>query len=147
MKRSKFVLIAALIGLFAAPLWAIEKNAVIKVTPVLKTQTSWDNKPIHYPKGPAEVTGMVVEIAPGGETGWHKHPVPSFGMVLEGELEVTFENGDVRRLSAGQAAAEAVNTWHNGRNIGKVPVKLVVFYAGEVGSPTTHKKPEENAAH
>lgn len=37
--------------------------------PVLKTKTSWDGKDIEYPQGKAEVTGMIVEIAPGGETG------------------------------------------------------------------------------
>ena len=55
-----------------------------KSNPLLKTQTSWDGTAIEYPKGKAEITGMIVEIAPGGETGWHLHPVPSFGMLLEG---------------------------------------------------------------
>jgi quercetin dioxygenase-like cupin family protein len=119
---------------------SIEQSDAIKITPVLKTQTSWDGKDIVYPQGKAEVTGMIVEIAPGGETGWHSHPVPSFGMVLEGELEVHFKNGDVKHLKAGESAAEVVNTLHNGRNPGKVPVKLVVFYAGTVDQKLTVKE-------
>lgn len=119
---------------------ALEQSESIKVTPVLKTQTSWDGKDIVYPQGKAEVTGMIVELAPGAETGWHSHPVPSFGMVLEGELEVQFKNGEIKRLKAGESAAEVVNTLHNGRNTGKVPVKLVVFYAGAVGQQTTQKE-------
>jgi quercetin dioxygenase-like cupin family protein len=83
---------------------------------------------------------MVVEIAPGGETGWHLHPVPSFGMMLEGELEVHLRTGEVRRLKAGDALAEVTNTWHNGRNVGPGPVKIVVFYAGAVGQKTTVKE-------
>ena len=83
---------------------------------------------------------MVIEIALGGETGWHLHPVPSFGMVLEGELEVQLKNGDVKRLKPGEALAEVVNTLHNGRNVGSVPVKLVVFYAGAVGQKLTIKE-------
>lgn len=80
---------------------------------------------------------MVVEIAPGGETGWHMHPVPSFGMVLEGELEVELKSGETLLLKAGEAAAETVNVLHNGRNTGTVPVKLVVFYAGNTEDKLT----------
>ena len=78
---------------------------------------------------------MWVEIAPGGETGWHLHPVPSFGMLLEGELEVTLKDGTTKRIQTGEALAEVVDTWHNGRNVGLVPVKILVFYAGSVGQP------------
>ncbi|WP_235189725.1 cupin domain-containing protein [Methylotenera sp. L2L1] len=113
--------------------YALEQSASVKVSTVLKTETSWDGKPIEYPSGKAEITGMVVEIAPSGETGWHLHPVPSFGMVLEGELEVQLKSGEIKRLKSGEALAEVINTLHNGRNVGAVPVKLVVFYAGSVG--------------
>lgn len=121
------------------PVQAIEATKAVKVTPVLKTQTSWDGQPLQYPAGDAEVTGMLIEIAPGGETGWHLHPVPSFGMVLEGELEVTLKDGRHNRLKAGDALAEVVNTAHNGRNVGTVPLKLVVFYAGSKGQPLSEK--------
>jgi len=120
--------------------YALEQSASVKVSTVLKTETSWDGKPIEYPSGKAEITGMVVEIAPGGETGWHLHPVPSFGMVLEGELEVQLKNGAVKRLKSGEALAEVINTLHNGRNVGSVPVKLIVFYAGSVGNKLSEKE-------
>jgi quercetin dioxygenase-like cupin family protein len=61
---------------------------------------------------------MVIEIAPGAETGWHSHSIPSFAFILEGELEVRLKNGSVNRLKAGEALAEVVNTLHNGRNVG-----------------------------
>jgi hypothetical protein len=64
----------------------------------------------------------------------------SFGYVLEGELEVSLKDGSTRRVVAGQALAEVVNTLHNGRNVGKGPVKLVVFYAGVTGSTLTIKE-------
>lgn len=127
--------------LLALPLQAIEPTKAVKVSTVLKTQTSWDGQPLQYPAGQAEVTGMLIEIAPGGETGWHLHPVPSFGMVLEGVLEVTLKDGRHNRLKAGDALAEVVNTAHNGRNVGTVPVKLVVFYAGSKGRPLAEKVP------
>lgn len=116
---------------------AIDASEQIKVTPLLKTQESWDGKQIIYPAGKAELTVVQVEIEPGAETGWHLHPVPSFGMVLEGELQVELKTGETLLLKAGDAAAETVNVLHNGRNIGTVPVKLVVFYAGNTEDSLT----------
>ncbi len=121
--------------------FSFEQSASIKAITILKTESSWDGKPIVYPEGKPEITGMLVTIAPGSETGWHLHPVPSFGVLLEGELEVRLKNGDVRRIKSGEALAEVVNTLHNGRNVGSTPVKLVVFYAGAVGEKLSIKAP------
>ena len=140
MNISKPVIALILSLAFHSPAFALEQSASVKASTILKAETSWDGKRIEYPSGKAEVTGMVIEIVPGGETGWHLHPVPSFGMVLEGELEVQLKNGAVRRLKPGEALAEVVNTLHNGRNVGTVPVKLVVFYVGSVGQPLTVKE-------
>jgi len=120
---------------------ALDPTATVAVTPLLKTTTSWNGQPLTYPPGPAEVTGLQVEIAPGGETGWHQHNMPSFAFMLEGTLEVTLKDGQVKRLQAGDALAEVVNTPHNGRNVGATPVKLVVFYTGTVGQALTRKEP------
>lgn len=142
MKLAQLCLLA-LFGLaLQSQALALEASSAVSVTPVLKTQTSWDGKPIVYPAGQAEVTGLIIEIAPGGETGWHLHPVPSFAVVLEGELQVQLKNGEVKRLKAGDALAEVVNTAHNGRNVGSTAVKLVVFYAGAAGQTLTVKQPE-----
>ena len=119
---------------------ALEESASIKASTILKTESSWDGKPIEYPSGKAEITGMLVEIAPGGETGWHLHPVPSFGMVVEGELQIQLKTGEVKQLKSGEALAEVVNTLHNGRNVGSAPVKLIVFYAGAVGQKLSTKE-------
>jgi hypothetical protein len=43
----------------------------------------------------------------------------------------------VNRLGPGDALAEVVDTLHNGRNAGSVPVRLVVIYAGAVGNTLT----------
>lgn len=120
--------------------YSLEASATIKASTILKTETSWDGQPIEYPSGKAEITGMLVEIVPGGETGWHLHAVPSFGMLLEGELEVQLKTGEVKHLKSGDALAEVVNTLHNGRNVGSVPVKLIVFYAGAVGQKLSTKE-------
>lgn len=126
--------------LFQPSAHALEPSASVKTTTLMKTTSSWDGTPIAYPAGQAEITGILVEIAPGGETGWHLHPVPSFGVLLEGELDVRLKDGSVKRLKTGDTLAEVVNTLHNGRNAGTTPLKLVVFYAGAVGQPLSVKE-------
>ncbi|MBD2653483.1 cupin domain-containing protein [Synechocystis sp. FACHB-383] len=117
--------------------FAFEPAETIKVNTILKTETSWDGQPLTYPEGQAEITGMIIELAPGAETGWHSHPVPSFGVLMEGELEVTLLDGQKKLIKAGEAIAEVVNTVHNGRNVGDSPVKILVFYAGATDLPIT----------
>jgi quercetin dioxygenase-like cupin family protein len=116
---------------------ALDNHGAVTVQPLLQTTSSWDGTPLRWPQGEAELTGLIVTIAPGGETGWHSHPVPSFGLLLEGELEITLRSGAVKRLRAGEALAEVVGVAHNGRVIGDVPARLVVFYAGAKGVPLT----------
>lgn len=134
MKKLAAALLAALL---LPQAYALEQSAAVKASTVLKAQTSWDGKPLAYPQGQAQVTGMLIEIAPGSETGWHLHTVPSFAMVTEGDLEVHLKDGSVKKLKAGDMLAEVVNTLHNGRNVGKGPVKLVVFYTGVADSKLT----------
>lgn len=131
--------IVTLFLLTAATAYGVEPNAAIKVQTLTRTTTTWAGQPIRYPDGPAEVTGLLIEIAPGAETGWHAHPVPSFAMVLEGTLVVRLKDGREQTVHAGEAVAEVVDTAHNGRNAGEVPVKLVVFYTGTVAQPLTTK--------
>lgn len=135
-----FAIIFAAFAMFAAQsASALDQSASVKVTPLLKSSSSWNGAQLAWPAGQAEVTALQIEIAPGAETGWHLHPVPSFAYVLEGELEVSLKDGAMKRFSAGQALAEVVGTMHNGRNVGSGPVKLVVFYVGAAGSTLTIK--------
>jgi quercetin dioxygenase-like cupin family protein len=132
--------ILALLAPFAAH--AIEPSSTVKVTQLLKTTQSWNGAPIKYPEGQAEITSLMIEIAPGGETNWHEHPVPSFGVLLEGTLEVSLTDGRKKLMKAGEALAEVIATPHNGRNVGTTPVKLVVFYAGAVDKKLTVPRPD-----
>jgi quercetin dioxygenase-like cupin family protein len=136
-----FASVAAAFAIFAAqPAFALDQSASVKVSKLMQATSSWNGAALAYPAGQAEVTALLIEIAPGGETGWHMHPVASFGYILEGELDVSLKDGTVKHMAAGQALAEVVNTLHNGRNVGKGPLKLVVFYAGASGSTLTVKE-------
>jgi quercetin dioxygenase-like cupin family protein len=123
--------------LLASRAQALDNQGAVTVTPLLQTTSSWDGRPLRWPQGEAELTGLIVTIAPGGETGWHSHPVPSFGLLLEGELEITLGDGRTKHICAGEALAEVVGVAHNGRVVGDVPARLVVFYAGSKGVPLT----------
>jgi quercetin dioxygenase-like cupin family protein len=107
----------------------------VKSTQILQTKTTWDGVSFQYPETESpEITALHIEFAPGSETTWHRHPVPSLAYILSGELEVTLrESGETKIFREGDAFAEVINTWHYGKNIGDEPVNLVVFYLGEEG--------------
>ena len=127
----------------AAPTVATDYAAAVKVTRLLKTTTDAAGRPLAYPKpedGQAEVTALMVEMPPGAQTGWHKHPIGCIGYLIEGELEVTLADGRVNKIKAGEALCEVVDLDHNGVNRGAVPVKLVMFVLGtKDGGPFTVK--------
>ena len=131
------VLLVALVA--GTPAYCLDPGAGIRVETGLKTDSSWDGGQIKYPRGDAEVTGLVIEVDPGMETGWHRHEIPSFAYILSGELEVRTEDGATKLLKTGDMLAEVVGVVHNGRNVGKETVRLVVFYAGAKGVPLSEK--------
>ena len=135
---------AAALLLFAPiVVFAIDENPAVKVTQLLKTTSGWDGKQIIYPEGQAEMTALLIEIAPGESTGWHEHPVPSFAFVLDGTLEITLADGRLKRMQPGEALSEVTDTMHMGRALSKTPVKIVVFYAGSVGKALTVNQTNE----
>jgi quercetin dioxygenase-like cupin family protein len=136
-RRPAGLLVLALLAVGSGAVLALDDAPAVKITSLLQTTESWDGKQLVYPEGQAELTALLVEIAPGGRTGWHLHPVPSFAYVLQGTLEVSLTDGRVKRLQAGDALAEVFHTLHNGRALGDAPVRLVVFYAGAVGTTLT----------
>jgi quercetin dioxygenase-like cupin family protein len=106
-----------------------------------RATTTSDGAPIAYPRTERpEVTAAQVTIAPGAETGWHKHPIPLYAYVEQGALEVRFDDGRVSAFQAGDAIFEVVDTWHNGVNVGDTEVRLVVFYLGVADEPTTIRR-------
>lgn len=106
-----------------------------------QTTVTANGQKISYPvTDKAEVTALVVEIAPGAETGWHKHSIPVYAYMLSGVLEVQVEGGKPLIYKTGDAIIEVVNTFHTGKNNGTVPVQLAVFYTGIAGQPNVIKK-------
>lgn len=101
------------------------------VQPLLQTTTNSLGQPIAYPRdGAPEVSALLVEMAPGEDTGWHKHPVPLLGYLLAGELTVYQITGEKRVVRAGEVSLESVGVVHRGVNEGAVPLKMIVFVVG-----------------
>lgn len=119
---------------------AAEYNKAVRATPLLRTTTDVAGTPIVYPTGgQAEVTGLLVELPPGAETGWHRHTTPCFAYILSGEIAVEQKDGPTRTFRTGDAFAELIGLEHNGRTIGTVPARLVFFAAGTKDQPFTEK--------
>jgi quercetin dioxygenase-like cupin family protein len=112
-------------------------DSSVQVQENLSTTTTWDGASIQYPSGTAKVTGAIITLPPGTETGWHMHPVPCLALILEGELLIELKDGRTKRVKAGETFAEVIGTAHNGKNTGKVPLKIAVFYAGNTDLKNT----------
>lgn len=107
-----------------------------KATPVLQSGVTVSGAPLAYPRtDSAEVTALLLEIGPGGETGRHMHPNPTFVYLLEGTIEVEMDGGMPHTYKAGDSFLEVLNTWHNGKNKGATPAKVLVVFSGVKGTP------------
>ena len=107
-----------------------------KVETLLDTGTTNLGQPIAYPTdGPARITAMIVTLAPGEETGRHRHPVPLYGQVLSGQVTIDYDGHGSKTYRAGEAFIEALNTWHNGRNSGDETLRILAIFIGADGEP------------
>lgn len=105
---------------------------------LLSTDKTVTGEPIRYPSsGQARMIAVEITLQPGQQTGWHMHPVPLFGYVLDGELTVDYGAKGKRVYRKGDALAEAINEAHNGRNTGKRPMRILCLFIGVDGEPGT----------
>jgi quercetin dioxygenase-like cupin family protein len=101
---------------------------------ILSANRTVTDEPIGYPSGAsAVITALEITLEPGEQTGWHTHPVPLFGYILEGELTVDYGAKGQRAYRQGDAIAEAMNDAHNGHNLGLKPVKILAVFVGVEG--------------
>lgn len=139
----KVAVLLSLIGLLlsASLTFAGDYNTGVSAVVLKKTSVTSNGEKIAYPlTDQAEVTAMVVDLAPGAETGWHQHPVPVYAYVVAGKLSVELEDGKTLTFGTGDAIIEVVNTLHNGKNSGVEPVRLAVFYLGIEGRANVVKE-------
>ena len=120
--------------LLTAPATAQETHP--RVEQLLSTSRTVIGERIVYPTGaPAKVTAVIVTLKPGDETGWHRHGVPLYGHILEGELTVDYGAHGKRVYRKGDSLLEAIHAPHNGRNTGAGVMRVLVVYMGAEGRP------------
>ena len=135
MRIVQSMIVLFMLLLLNSPVHAEEYRSV-EVKKLITSSTSSNGDPLAYLRtDKPEVTALVVHFPPGGSTGWHKHPVPVYAYMLEGELTVELKDGRTFVFKKGDAILEVINTLHNGYNSGNAPASLVVFYTGAVGVP------------
>jgi quercetin dioxygenase-like cupin family protein len=114
---------------------AIARDNSYPAAPLLSTGTNIVGEAIRYPTAsPAHVTAAIVSLAPGERTIIHKHGVPLFAYILEGELTVDYGEHGQRTYRPGQAFMEAMTVAHFGINNGLQPVRLLAVYMGAEGA-------------
>jgi quercetin dioxygenase-like cupin family protein len=94
---------------------------------------------------PIVLTGQIVTIEPGGQTGRQRHNVPSYVYVLEGTLTTNSMGGPVGVAGAqyhaeGQSYMDAVGVWHNHTNTGQTPVKYLLLLISTPGASDLTQK-------
>lgn len=137
----KNLVIALTISFISPILYGKTHHGSAKVEVVAKSKSSWDGSMLPaYPAGQPEVTILKITIPAGTKLPVHKHGVINAGYMLKGQLTVIKEDGRKLYLSEGDSLIELVDQWHYGRNDGKEPVEILVFYAGVEGMPITIKK-------
>jgi quercetin dioxygenase-like cupin family protein len=129
----------AVVVLVTALDWAGRSSAedtAISSVPLLSTGTTVLGETLHYPtSGPAHVTGAIITLEPGAKTALHKHGVPLFAYILEGEITVDYGDRGKRTYRAGDAIMEAMDAPHFGADAGSQPVRILTVYMGAEGAP------------
>lgn len=138
----KQMIAALLIWLLGLTGYGIGDEAKAVKTDILSKSTqSWNGKDLPiYPAGAPEITILKITIPPGVTLPMHTHPVINAGVLVRGELTVYTEAGNILHLKEGEALVEVVDTWHYGKNEGKSPAEIIVFYAGVKDGKITVKK-------
>jgi quercetin dioxygenase-like cupin family protein len=125
---------SALIALAAPALADGAAKANYPAVPLLATSKTIIGEAIRYPPGEAHVTAAIVTLAPGSRTVMHRHGVPLFAYILEGELTVDYGTHGTRTYRQGDSLMEAMDTVHFGVNGGGRPVRLLAVYMGARGA-------------
>jgi quercetin dioxygenase-like cupin family protein len=125
----------ALVAVVATGDRATTRDSGYPLAPLLSTGTNVVGETLRYPTtGPAHVTAAIIVLVPEARTILHKHGVPLFAYILEGELTVEYGEHGKRTYRQGQAFMEAMDVAHFGVNTGTQPVRLLAVYMGAKGT-------------
>jgi quercetin dioxygenase-like cupin family protein len=131
----KFAAVLCSLGIFiASSCFAVETSKDYPIVPLVKGNKTIMGEEFSYPSGQADVTAAILTLAPGAKTLRHRHGVPLFIYVLDGEIEVDYGVKGKKIYKKGDAFMEAMSIAHFGMNNSSRPVRLLAVYMGAVGS-------------
>jgi quercetin dioxygenase-like cupin family protein len=89
--------------------------------------------------GGCDIAFQQLTIGPGGHTGWHTHPGPTFVAVAQGEgtLYHGIAGCPSHKYATGTAFFQPTTEVHNFRNEGTSPLVVYALYALPKGTPNT----------
>jgi len=119
----------------AGPGFAEDSYPLVDV--LLQSETTIIGQEIVYPEGPAQITVDIDTVEQGQVTGWHRHDAPLATYMLEGELTVDYREDGTRVYKEGDTLIEALGSRHNGENTGDGIARILVVFAGAIGTPNT----------
>ena len=108
---------------------------------LLKTTSTWDR--VEYKKlkiKKPEVTVLKITINVKEELPMHKHDLVNIAYVKKGTLTVITDDNKEITIHEGEVLPELIGKYHYGKNTGKEPVELIVFYVGQKGTPLSVNK-------
>ena len=136
--KAALALATAMLAAASAPCFAQGYPAV----PLLSGGKTIVGEDITYPTtGKANITAAIVTLAPGESTIVHRHGVPLFAYILEGELTVDYGALGTKVYRQGDAFLEAMAVDHVGKNTGTGIMRTIAVYMGAEGSRDVIPKP------
>jgi len=133
--------IKSIIVIFVAIFCVTNSSYSAEKDVLLKTTSTWDNAEYQKLKiKKPEVTVLKIIINVGEELPMHKHDLVNIAYVKRGTLTVITDENKEITLHEGEVLPELVGKYHYGKNTGRKPVELIVFYVGEKGTPLSVNK-------
>lgn len=126
------VVLAAAFWVRTPAVSAPELNPILSL-PLLQTGTTILGEPIVYPVGVPTVSAAIYTFDAGAESTWHVNEAPTFIYVLEGRLEIEYDDGRIFEAGAGTAFIEGVGRPHVGRSTARMPSRYLVVDLGAEG--------------
>jgi len=139
------VMLIALFGVSACKTTEPAYSTEVGRELLLETSVTRDGEPIVYPTGKPKVTMRITTLPPKYKISVHRHPVPLFVYILEGELTIQTVGKPPHVYKEGEAFIEALD-WHFGSNETDKPMKLLAIYPGQEDLPLSIRKDAEDAA-
>lgn len=104
------------------------KDLGIKIETLVQSTKQWDGDLLpHYPTSNAEITVLKITIPAGVTLPLHTHPVISAGVILQGKLQLSLQDGTTRLFNQGAALIETVNTVHTGKVLAQKTLLFLFF--------------------